>query len=73
VADRFHLLQNLGQALDRLLTREHRVFTQFADAVAQAAEEVAAADRTATTLALPGLTLSACVGRLVSLVGTTCR
>jgi transposase len=25
VADRFHLLQNLGQALDQVLTREHRV------------------------------------------------
>lgn len=39
VADRFHLLQNLGQALDRLLTREHRVLTQTADAVGAAARE----------------------------------
>ena len=33
VADRFHLLQNLGQALDRLLTREQRALTQAAEAV----------------------------------------
>jgi transposase len=30
VADRFHLLQNLGTGLDRLLTREHRVLTRVA-------------------------------------------
>jgi transposase len=45
VADRFHLLQNLGQALDQLLTREHRVLTQGANTLsaahAQAAEEQA--------------------------------
>lgn len=34
VADRFHLLQNLGQALDRLLTREHALLTGVAEAVA---------------------------------------
>ena len=39
VADRFHILQNLGQALDRLLTREHRVLTHVAEAVSEAAEE----------------------------------
>ncbi len=30
VADRFHLLTNLGMALDRLLTREHRLVSQVA-------------------------------------------
>lgn len=30
VADRFHLVRNLGQALDRLLIREHRVLTRVA-------------------------------------------
>ncbi len=33
VADRFHLVRNLGQALDRLLTREHRVLTRVAEAI----------------------------------------
>ena len=33
VADRFHLLQNLGQAVDRFLTREHHVLTHVADAM----------------------------------------
>ena len=33
VADRFHLLQNLGQALDKFLTREHRVLTGVADSL----------------------------------------
>ncbi|HEV2462055.1 MAG TPA: ISL3 family transposase [Ktedonobacterales bacterium] len=37
VADRFHLLQNLGQALDQVLTREHHVLTDVADAVSAAA------------------------------------
>src|SRR5262249_56859343 len=31
VADRFHLLHNLGQALDQFLTREHRVLTHVAE------------------------------------------
>jgi transposase len=30
VADRFHLLQNLGRALDQFLTREHHVLTHVA-------------------------------------------
>lgn len=33
VADRFHILQNLGQALDRILTREHAVLTRAAETV----------------------------------------
>ncbi len=33
VADRFHLVRNLGQALDRLLIREHRVLTRVAAAL----------------------------------------
>ena len=46
VADRFHLLQNLGMALDRLLIREHRVLRGVARAVQMAA---AAAERDAAT------------------------
>jgi len=38
VADRFHLLQNLGQALDQVLAREHRVLTRVADLVAAPTE-----------------------------------
>jgi transposase len=54
VADRFHLLQNLGQALDRLLTREHRVLTRVAAAVT-VPKDVARAGCTATTLdVVPG-------------------
>jgi transposase len=37
VADRFHLLQNLGQALDRLLTREHALLTRTADTLSAVA------------------------------------
>ena len=37
VADRFHLLQNLGQALDKFLTREHRVLTGVADSLSATA------------------------------------
>jgi len=37
VADRFHLLQNLGQALDQILTREHHLLTQVADSLSAAA------------------------------------
>jgi transposase len=33
VADRFHLLQNLGMALDRLLIREHRVLRTVAQTI----------------------------------------
>jgi transposase len=33
VADRFHLVRNLGQALERLLIREHRVLTRVAEAI----------------------------------------
>jgi transposase len=36
VAGRFHILQNLGQTLDRILTREHAVLTQAADMVSRA-------------------------------------
>jgi transposase len=36
VADRFHILQNLGQALDRILTREHAVLTRTAATLSQA-------------------------------------
>lgn len=36
VADRFHVVKNLGQALERLLIREHRVLTCVAAAVAGA-------------------------------------
>lgn len=35
VADRFHLVRNLGQALDRLLIREHRILTHVAEALAE--------------------------------------
>lgn len=35
VADRFHLVRNLGQALDRLLIREHRVLTRVAESIWQ--------------------------------------
>jgi transposase len=42
VADRFHLLHNLGQAFDRLLTREHRVLTEVAGAMGTTATEQAA-------------------------------
>lgn len=37
VADRFHLLQNVGMALDRVLIREHRVLSRVARAVQTAA------------------------------------
>ncbi|HUY75928.1 MAG TPA: ISL3 family transposase [Ktedonobacterales bacterium] len=42
VADRFHLLQNLGSALDALLTREHDVLAQVAKDTHQVREEPAA-------------------------------
>jgi len=43
VADRFHLLANLGMALDRLLTREHQVVSQVAHQIqTQARREQAA-------------------------------
>jgi transposase len=47
VADRFHLLHNLGQALDQFLTREHHVLTRAADSVsaARAAAVDAATER----------------------------
>jgi transposase len=37
VADRFHLLPNLGHVLDRLVTREHRVLTHVAEALTNGA------------------------------------
>jgi transposase len=43
VADRFHLLQNLGKALDLVLTREHHVLAQAAAAVSGAPEPLEAA------------------------------
>jgi hypothetical protein len=39
VADRFHLLQNLGQALDQFLTREHRVLAHVAASLREGDEE----------------------------------
>jgi transposase len=48
VADRFHLLQNLGQAVDRFLTREHHVLTHVADAMS-AATKPQATDKEQTT------------------------
>lgn len=42
VADRFHLLQNLGQTLDQLLTREQAVLTRVADSLAGPARADAA-------------------------------
>jgi len=41
VADRFHLLQNLGQALDKFLTREHHVLTHVAESMSAATKEQA--------------------------------
>lgn len=38
VADRFHLLQNVGQALDRVLIREHRVLTHITKTLGAQAE-----------------------------------
>ncbi len=38
VADRFHLVRNLGQALDRLLIREHRVLMRVAEAICPAGD-----------------------------------
>lgn len=43
VADRFHLLQNLGQALDQFLAREHRVLAHVAASLC--AVSAAAADQ----------------------------
>jgi transposase len=37
VADRFHLLQNLGMALDRLLIQEHRALSRVARTIQMAA------------------------------------
>jgi transposase len=48
VADRFHLLQNLGQALDQFLTREQHVLTRVADAMSAAAEEQVTAGEVST-------------------------
>jgi len=53
VADRFHLLQNLGQALDQFLTREHHVLTHAADAVRAAAHEHATDSEAASTPVTP--------------------
>jgi len=43
VADRFHVVRNLGQVLDRLLIREHRVLTRVAATVPGASAHDAAA------------------------------
>ena len=50
VADRFHLLTNLGMALDRLLTREHRRVSQVARQIQDQArqEQVAREAETVT-------------------------
>ena len=71
VADRFHLLHNLGQALDRLLTREQRVLTRVADAVSAAAREQAAAEPTPD--AKIGPTPSATAESLETPSGSTTR
>jgi transposase len=42
VADRFHLRQNLGKALDLVLTREHHVLTRVADTLHAAPEPLEA-------------------------------
>jgi transposase len=42
VADRFHVLKNLTEALERTLSRHHRALRAAAQAVAQAAAEAAA-------------------------------
>jgi hypothetical protein len=41
VADRFHLLQNLGQALDQFLTREHHVLIHVTASMSAATKEQA--------------------------------
>jgi transposase len=41
VADRFHLLQNLGQALDQFLSREHHILTHVVDSMNAATREQA--------------------------------
>jgi transposase len=55
VADRFHLLQNLGQALDQFLTREHHALTQVADSMgaAHAATQEQATDGGASSPEAP--------------------
>jgi len=45
VADRFHLLQNLGHVLDRLLIREHRVLTHVAEAMTKGAGTTTGTER----------------------------
>jgi IclR helix-turn-helix domain len=59
VADRFHLLQNLGQALDLFLTREHRLLTHVAATVrgaSGAAEEQAIATEAAAVTSVVPMT-----------------
>jgi transposase len=67
VADRFHLLQNLGQALDQLLTREHHVLTRVADdmrAATVGGAEQHAADAAAVSSPVPSETPAAPMTRL---------
>jgi transposase len=55
VADRFHLVRNLGQALERLLLREHRVLTRVAEAIRTSVDASEARD-TRDTTSEPGMT-----------------
>jgi transposase len=53
VADRFHLLQHRGQALDQFLTRAYRVLTRVADTLNAAKNEQAAESETSSSEAPP--------------------
>jgi transposase len=57
VADRFHLLQNLGQAVDHFLTREHHVLSHVAASMnaASTATKEQATDSPVSSLELPAL------------------
>ncbi|HZC05621.1 MAG TPA: ISL3 family transposase [Ktedonobacterales bacterium] len=59
VADRFHLVRNLGQALDRLLIREHRVLTRVAAALWPSSDTSDTSDADGTTSAPGEITTSA--------------
>jgi transposase len=61
VADRFHLLQNVGQALDRVLIREHRALRHVAKTLSEThsatdSARMSAAEKLAAATALPPLT-----------------
>jgi transposase len=54
VADRFHLLQNVGQALDRVLLREHRALTHVAKTLSETnTEPLRAEEGSVPAVALP--------------------